>query len=170
MKNGIILAIGLLMQLVVNGQISIVDHPKEIVCEVGYTAELEPPQAFSNCENDTVFVEINEAMVSGGGCAGKMIITYDYEDYCHNKALTQVFVTLKDTEAPMFYETPADVQLRRGDLVPLPERLFAYDNGGVEPPTVFSERQEDGVIYRTWVCTDACGNSVSHVQRIFLPY
>lgn len=151
-------------------QLVIPKYTMEINCEVGFTSELEPPPVYSNCEDTNVSLEVSEEYVSGGGCAGKMIITYNYKDACENEAIAQVFVTLKDTHEPEFFEYPADIQLKRGDLVPFASRLEAFDNSGEIYPVKFSEKQIDDVVVRTWTCTDACGNIATHVQKIHLPY
>lgn len=170
MKRGWIVAMTVLGSYSAQAQFEIPPYPMEITCEVGFTAELDPPPVYSNCHDTNVNVEVSEEMVSGGDCAGKIMLTYFYKDLCENEATAQVFVTLKDTQEPEFFELPADIQLKRGDLVPFAATMGAYDNSGQAYPVKFSEKQVDDVVIRTWTCTDACGNTAKHTQRIQLPY
>jgi len=151
-------------------QITVLPYPIEITCEAGYTSELEPPTATTSCEDVNVTVDIQEEPVSGGECAGKLMISYIYLDNCQNTATAQVFVTLKDTQEPEFYEPPQDIRLKRGDLVPFAAKLEAYDLSGMMAPVTFKEKQIDDVIYRTWTAIDPCGNKAEYTQKIFLPY
>lgn len=151
-------------------QITIPPYPREITCEAGYTMELDPPAAYTTCDNPEVELDIDEEYVSGGGCAGKMIITYTYLDSCGQAAVAQVFVTLKDTQEPEFIDAPEDIRLQRGELVPFAPKLIAYDLSGAVCPATLVEKQEDDVIIRTWTATDPCGNTAVHTQRIYLPF
>lgn len=170
MKQIIFLSALMFLGLTVHGQISIPPYPMEITCEAGFTSELDPPAAFTTCENVEVTVDVEEALASGGGCAGKMIITYTYHDTCDNVATAQLFVTLKDTQEPEFYERPEDIRLKRGDLVPFAPYMEAYDLSGMSCPATLAEKQVDDVIIRTWTASDACGNKAEHTQKIYLPY
>jgi len=98
MKKGWIIVMAVLASYSTQAQFEIPPYPMEITCEVGFTSELDPPPIYSNCHDTNVNVEVAEEMVSGGGCAGKMMITYFFKDTCENEATAQVFVTLKDTQ------------------------------------------------------------------------
>ncbi len=150
-------------------QISIPPYPMEITCEAGFTSELDPPAAFTSCEDVNVTVDYSEEPVSGGGCAGMVILTYTYRDQCENVTTAQVMVKLKDTQEPEFMERPSDIRMKRGDVVPFAPYMEAYDNSGYYP-VQFVEKQDDDIVYRTWTCVDGCGNKAEHTQKIYLPY
>jgi hypothetical protein len=170
MKGVLTTLVMLFLGVIASAQITFPPYPREITCEAGYTMELDPPAAYTTCDNAEVELTMDEEYVSGGGCAGKMIITYTYLDSCGQAGVAQVFVTLKDTQEPEFMEAPEDIRLQKGELVPFAPKLFAYDLSGAVCPATLVEKQEEDVIIRTWTAADPCGNTATHTQRIQLPY
>src|SRR5690606_7036649 len=71
---------------------------------------------------------------------------------------------------PIFVNAPADVTVEC-DAIPDPATVTATDNCDATPEVTYVETSNTvvdgcGTIVRTWTATDACGNSVDHVQTI----
>jgi len=91
-------------------------------------------------------------------------------DACGNTATFSFTVDIIDDLAPTFSVTPEDITIICAPLPPVPE-VHAVDQA--QPGTViFTETTVPGtapgvfIVTRTWVATDACGNTSTFVQHI----
>ncbi|MDX1477566.1 MAG: CHRD domain-containing protein, partial [Saprospiraceae bacterium] len=110
-----------------------------------------------------------------GSCAGEstLIRTWVATDACGNSTTCTQTITLVDTTPPSL-TCPADVTIEcDDDSSPANTGIAtAIDNCDPAPMVTYSESVAPGscpnerTITRTWVATDACGNSTSCVQTI----
>ena len=105
------------------------------------------------------------------GMTGAALVTFTATDECGNTSTTQAIFTIEDTTSPMLDNIPADEEVECDEIpgVVMPTVTDACD------PNVnltLSEDTEPGdcpnsyTIVRTFIATDACGNSSSATQRI----
>ncbi|WP_199732325.1 HYR-like domain-containing protein, partial [Flavobacterium macacae] len=126
--------------------------------------------ATDNCGTATVaFTETTAA----GTCAGSYILTRTWiaTDLCGLTATHVQTITVQDTTAPTFVETlPTNVTVECS-AVPTAPTLTATDNCGTAS-VAYTETTAAGTcagsytLTRTWIATDLCGLSTTHVQTI----
>lgn len=143
-------------------QISIAPYAMKITCDVDGLPELPPITATSS--SGTVKSDYKEEIFSGG-CLGTLVRTFNFTDTAGNSAMAQQFVTITDNQAPVLFGEARDISTT-AELVPEPVQFASRDNSGRECPVVFSEKKENNKIFRTWTCTDDCGNVAEKKQII----
>jgi hypothetical protein len=106
----------------------------------------------------------------GQSCPETITRTWTATDACGNSVSESQTITVNDTTDPELAGVPDDASYHCRADVPAPADVTATDNcdGALTPE--FDE-QSDGqscpeTITRTWLATDACGNSVSKSQTI----
>ena len=139
--------------------------PPDITVECTDVPDIDTVGATDNCDND---VEISvEEILHSGGCIGVIERAWTAVDNCGNTAIYSQFITLQDTTAPVFTNTPAD-QTVECDAIPEPELVEATDNCFDGADVLFDETTDgDGCEYtiiRSWIAIDSCGNEAAHVQ------
>ncbi len=142
------------------------EYPREISCEIGFTADLPLPVVKSTCSAQ-IHTTQNEELASGG-CRGTLIRKYIFVDDCENKLEAEQIIHLKDTEAPILYDVPAELFLTKSETVPVAAIVSATDNSGEEIVVEFSETKADKIITRAWIAVDGCNNRSISVQKIHL--
>jgi hypothetical protein len=106
------------------------------------------------------------------GCNTIFTRTWISVDGCGNSSEFTQTITIIDTTAPTFSETPADIIIAcDGNLPPVPQ-IIATDACTGNVPVSFQE-ETIGVslcpqIVRTWCASDCSGNEVCHSQTITL--
>lgn len=125
--------------------------------------------ATDNCGTaDVAFSELR----TDGNCPSNYVLTRTWvaTDECGNSSSASQIITVQDNTAPVLVGVPANA-LVECDSVPAPAIVTATDNCGAAD-LAFSEVRTDGncpsnyILTRTWVATDACGNSSSASQVI----
>lgn len=107
--------------------------------------------------------------VLSSGCPSVLTRTWIAVDQCGNEATAYQFITLLDTTPPVF-AAPEDMVVDCADI-PSVAQLIAEDDcsGEIVPEFIQSESNFTDCGYdiiRTWIATDACGNSFSDSQII----
>ncbi|WP_281238022.1 gliding motility-associated C-terminal domain-containing protein [Flavobacterium praedii] len=137
------------------------------------TAQSQGPTATDNCGGTVAYTKTS-GLFTAGSCAnsGTYTNTWIAKDVCDNSSatFTQV-ITIEDTTAPTFVETlPTDVRVECS-AVPTVPILTATDNCGTATVT-YTQTTTAGTcvgsytLTRTWIATDACGLTTTHVQII----
>lgn len=125
--------------------------------------------ATDNCDGD-ITVSPSEVFTPGA-CPNNYTVvrTWYFEDACGNNSSVSQTISVNDTTDPVLEDGPEDANYVCLSDVPAPPVLDATDNCGVVD-VQFSETISDGdcpiIIERTWVATDACGNTDSYSQTI----
>ena len=126
--------------------------------------------ATDNC--GTAIVTFTETSAAGT-CTGSYILTRTWiaTDSCNNVTTHVQTVTVQDTTAPTFVETlPSNITVECSS-VPTAATLTATDNCGTANVT-FTETNVVGscagsyTLTRTWISTDSCNNTTTHVQIV----
>ncbi len=103
------------------------------------------------------------------GFSNRIIYTWMVRDACDNADSISFSVYTIDNLPPVFILTPLDTVIICDPLLPgvvlttMDTTDIITYNQNVVPTQVNNE----WIIIRTWVATDLCGNSTTHVQRIF---
>ena len=134
--------------------------------ECGEEFDLVGYSVSDNCD-DEVAVAIDSVFTGACGNTGNWVITYTATDNCFNSSVATQNITIIDTTAPYFdtlvEDAEADCQ-----QIPAPAIVTASDACG-SATVDMSEVSSLGCPYtitRTYVATDACGNTATQVQVI----
>jgi len=106
------------------------------------------------------------------GCGYQIMREYTATDACGNTATFVQIIQFVDEEGPVFLNAPSDISLSCGDASPSVELPLVSDACSEPAEVTFTEFTETGscagsyTITRTYVATDACGNTSSHIQTI----
>jgi hypothetical protein len=160
----LVLSLFLFAPIVFQAQIQVDDYPREIVADLEEVATLPQVKATSACGE--VNVSVSDQMFSGG-CMGKLVRTYTFNDDCGNKATAEQYISLKDSEKPVFVSPPLNMNVPKNNI-PEPEIVTATDNSGAPVEIDLVETIGKGEITRTWIATDLCGNEAKVVQVLKL--
>jgi len=107
----------------------------------------------------------------GNSCPETITRTYSVTDDCGNSINVFQLIIINDLQAPVFDAPPADVTVECTGDIPAMTSLGWTDNCdgtgtvlGVDGPIVGGNC--GGTVTRTWIYTDACGNTSSTTQTI----
>ena len=147
--------------------------PSDLSVECDAVADPATLTATDNCDTE-IIVEFEEVKTAGT-CASNYILTRTWTatDTCNNTTTHSQTITVTDTTAPEFVEEdlPGDLSVECNSISD-PATLTATDNCDAEIIVAFEEVKTDGsctsdyILTRTWTATDACDNTVTHVQTI----
>lgn len=127
--------------------------------------------AVDNC-NATTITFSDELAGGPGGCGGAIIRTYTATDACGNSSQADQFISLNDTEAPVFISFPEDGDLACDEVPSQDDVVIEYIDNCSDVTVDYSEVVIPGscpnnyVMERTWTITDDCGNSTSQTWTI----
>ena len=122
-----------------------------------------------NCQASNSLNILLEELISPG-CPFTITRTWRAVDACGNSSTFVQVITVEDTTAPVFTDTPTDLTVDCSDIPP-PYQITATDDCTSEDDLMITLEEEfgDGCPYniiRTWTATDECGNSSSYTQII----
>ena len=143
-----------------------VPQNQTIDCNAAIPA-LEDAQADDNCGSATITFE--EFEIAGSCGVPTIVRRWTAVDDCGNAATAEQMIERIDETAPTFNNLPADQTVSCG-AIPPPANVTASDNCS-EVSISFNESTDSGGcpnIYRTWIATDACGNTSMFVQTLFV--
>jgi len=143
--------------------------PESLTLECG--AEIPPVtdvSAVDNCSEVQVQLTQTEAE---GACESSFSIfrTWIAIDACGNSAEHTQLIEVVDSTPPVFEIIPEDFTASCGDNLPV-AAVSAVDNCS-DVSVEFEQQVSPGGcpnIYRIWTATDACGNSSTAIQSIFI--
>ena len=147
----------------------ILDIAPDITVDCGESYEFSNPRVSDNCDTNVGLTF--EDLGTSNACTGGVIIrTWTATDECGNVETAEQRVTISaDNAAPIFTSSlPQDVSVTCGNIPSAPI-VEADDCNGATVTLTESDpvvRVCGYRITRTWTATDACGNSISHVQTI----
>ena len=150
------------------------EAPADITVQcAGDVPAIEKLTTTDNCSGELSALPTEQLIV--GSCPNDYTIvrTWTFTDDCGNSTSVSQTITVKDTEAPVAPEPPADITIQCTDDIPDQVDLTATDNCDgditVSPDEVATEPEicdNNYTITRTWTFTDQCGNSSSVSQLI----
>ncbi len=121
-----------------------------------------------NCSNNNTLTY--EDSMAGNACHKQYIRTWTATDHCGNTSTASQIITVIDDTPPVFTYLPPHITL---DCTALPPNNPATATDNCSEVTItFEETTMDGdcsystFITRTWIATDACGNSDTYNQFI----
>ena len=158
----------------------IIECPTDMTIDCGQSidpSQKGQPTASDNCDSNPNLNFSDE--ISAGICPNEQLITrtWTITDNAGNTASCVQMISVQDTVQPILTH-PADLTLECGQSTDPSStgQATATDNCNsnaeieitYEDQNEFSGCEGGGTIVRTWVATDACGNSVSSIQHITL--
>jgi hypothetical protein len=129
----------------------------------------------ANCQGTASVSFVGDA-ISNQTCTNRFTVTRTYRamDNCGNSATCTQTITVFDNTAPTI-NCPGNVTVQCANQVPSPASITASDNcGGTATVTVLNDAITNQTcanrytVVRTFRATDACGNSASCTQQIFV--
>ncbi|MFZ6051459.1 HYR-like domain-containing protein [Halocola ammonii] len=144
-----------------------VDFPDDIEVDCNSLPEMPDPDAVDNCDENVV-VTATQSII-GSGCQYTIIRTWIASDACGNSTVRSQSVTVNDTEAPVFAESPEDITVEcSSDLAPTYPEVVDDCAGNIQV-THEDEVLGSGCEYqilRTFTAMDDCGNTATEDQII----
>ncbi|HFA50155.1 MAG TPA: HYR domain-containing protein, partial [Bacteroidetes bacterium] len=145
--------------------------PADVTVSCGTDIPAVPNVTFTdNCDEFTV--DFSETLSNNGSTdEATLTRTWVATDAAGNSTTVDQVITINDTEAPVASMDPADVTVNCGDEIPAVPAVTFTDNCD-EVTVDFSETTNEitfgsGIVLtRTWVATDAAGNSTTVDQVV----
>ena len=147
--------------------------PEDVTVSCDAVPEAAILNASDNCGEATVVFKENK---TEGQCSNNFALTRIWiaTDNCGNITTYTQIITVQDTTHPLILKIPEDITVSCSGLIPVADikNITTSDNCGDEVTIQVSdnitEQKCDNkyTIIRTWVATDACGNSTTSSQTI----
>jgi hypothetical protein len=163
MKKSAIAVLLLFFTISAFSQINVDEYERKAKANIDNLDEISAVNATSECGE--VKVEIEDKQFSGG-CLGTLVRTYKFTDDCGNEAKAEKYISLMDTEAPVFNDVPENMAISSAEEIPAAPELTATDNSGKPVKITMEEIDKKKTIIRKWTATDPCGNSTTEQQEI----
>ena len=145
----------------------IIEAPENITVECG---EVPEPNILveDDCSSAEVSVVVNDESFSGA-CLPTIQRTYTVTDHCGNTTEHIQYITVIDTNPPVFTNPPADIVMSCGEEVPFFDPQAEDECGEIVVELVEDTEVLDCgfVTTQTWVAADLCGNNASVTRQIF---
>lgn len=124
--------------------------------------------ANDNCSGTTLMISSMVILDDTTNCDGTLIYEYTVTDSCGNGSTCQEVYTYTVDNIPPSITCPADVTVECFDLVPEPDinDVITSDNCSAIIVTHEGDDTTMNNVTRTYLATDACGNSASCTQTI----
>lgn len=146
----------------------VLNAPADVTAECGQIPEAGIEYE-DGCFTNEVTMTVTDEEFSGA-CQPTIQRTYTLTDPCGNVTTHIQYITVIDTQAPVFTNAPQNLVLQCGDAIPAAD-VQATDNCGA-PTVVFNEVSSaldcGQLIVRTWTASDLCGNSEILIQEILV--
>ncbi len=160
----------MLIDLQSNEPLAFVNFPDDIQVECNqYNSNISPGFTFtSGCGN--VVLTLDEQIITGS-CANNFTVVrlYTITDACGISVSQAWTINVVDTSAPTLFNIPEDITISCGDPISIPE-VFATDIcSGLANVSLAAQTIDTDCGYlfiRTWIATDACGNTSEASQTI----
>jgi len=137
----------------------------ELTLECDQPEPVDMPVFADNCDANITVTSVS-GINNVSGCGWDVEKSWTATDNCGNSTTVSQLIHFVDTTAPTLSGAPMDATVDCSS-VPAAEVLTATDNCDENVVVAFTELIGDGCPYtitRTWIATDACGNSSSHIQ------
>ncbi|MBL7775604.1 MAG: hypothetical protein JNK89_06345, partial [Saprospiraceae bacterium] len=130
------------------------------------------PTVYDSCGNFTQVTFLGTVRTDGS-CLYNYTLTRSWraEDYCGNSATVSQVITVRDVQAPVFNNPPANISVTCANIPGAPA-LSATDNCGSGTVTYLGQTTSPGdcasgyTIERRWRAADLCANTRLHTQTI----
>tara|TARA_B100000780_G_scaffold242669_1_gene185571 strand:- start:7201 stop:8646 length:1446 start_codon:yes stop_codon:yes gene_type:complete len=147
--------------------------PSAITIECGDNTAFNAINATTNDPCSPVTLTYSDASSSVGCGGGNVTRTYSASDGCGNTSYFTQTITFTDTTAPFFTSTPDDITTscdsELSDLgTPLVADLCSQVNISTNVEIVGGPCPEAYEVHRTFTAIDACGNTSSALQTIYV--
>ena len=145
--------------------------PENIVSACGEN-DTQLPVVEDNCSDVTIAFE--DEISDAQGCSGSLIRHWIATDACGNTSTYDQEITYSDNTPPVIVAYPDDMTAGCDQVPAADTDLIVFEDNCSDATTSFADVLIPGGcpggynIERTYTVTDACGNSVSVMQTIFV--
>lgn len=143
----------------------------DFVPEVTISCDADPSSVTVHFTDDCgppASIEISDFLVCPG-CHEFILRTYTATDECGNVTSLEQIINIRDFDAPVFSDVPADIAISCGAMLPTSVPVVS-DNCSEVSLNYFEENISGAAgcsqTIRTWIATDACGNVSSVTQHV----
>lgn len=149
-----------------------ISTPNNLVSSCGGTDNEELPVVEDNCSE--VSITFNDEPLSGQGCTGSLLRTWIAADACGNTATQEQIISFSDDAPPVIVSAPEDFTASCDDIPAVDINAIVFEDNCSNATVSVEESQVPGFcpggfnIERIWTVSDACGNSTSVLQTIFV--
>lgn len=145
----------------------------QVYLECGDADPWENVQVTDNC--DMTITLDRTVKVVGGSCTDEYTRTraWSATDNCGNSAYSSQVLSFNDTTKPVLHGVPDDTTVECDEIPDVPD-VEATDNCAENLVVSYSPDDDQNAdddtytIWRTWSATDACGNTESRTQTIYV--
>jgi hypothetical protein len=149
----------------------------DITVECGTAPVLPNIVVTDNCDKNPAISFNEEVVTSAGLCNSKVSRTWIATDRCGNSSVIKQIIWIKDSEAPVFVQTPASVTVDCSQMTNIvkpivkdncTDKITLIFKDETSPTTTNPEDTCTILKIRTWIATDLCGNTKSITQSILI--
>jgi hypothetical protein len=149
--------------------------PPNLTVQCNAIPPVATPTATDNCD-PVVAITYNGQTTSPGSCPNQYTITriWTAADNCNNTRTVSQRISVIDTQKPFFTSVPPNLSIACTDPMPPLGTPTASDHCGsasvlyLGQTTLNTQCPGTYQVRRTWRATDACGNSTTASQTIFV--
>jgi hypothetical protein len=150
-----------------------VSTPQEILATCGNANENpELPVVEDDCSEVTI--TYSDEVISSEGCSGTLLRQWIATDACGNVATAQQTIAYTDDSAPVIISAPEDLTASCSDVPEVDLNAIVFSDNCSNATVSVTENLIPGFcpggynIERIWTVSDACGNSVSATQFVYV--
>jgi hypothetical protein len=138
----------------------------------GADQNTELPVVTDDCSE--VLITYNDEVITSEGCSGTLLRQWIATDACGNVSTVQQTIAYTDDSAPVIISAPEDLTASCSEVPEVDLNAIVFEDNCSNTTVSVTENLIPGFcpggynIERIWTVTDACGNSVSATQFVYV--
>ena len=147
--------------------------PQNLIATCGNAEQnTELPVVTDNCSEVTL--TYNDEVITSEGCTGTLLRQWIATDACGNVATVEQTIAYTDDSAPVIISAPEDLTTSCSNVPEVDLNAIVFEDNCSNATVSVTENLIEGFcpggfnIERVWTVTDACGNSTSVTQFVYV--